>query len=419
MDDNVDKSAIPEARPVKRKLLQKQDQSTQAITRYNQNRTDRNFEEMRNSVVSFYYSLQPHLLELENTGADYSHLHELKNKPEPLEDCRPIQYQDEEYWKRKHEKLQKALYDLGVTKIAIETRKQVYGYSFLNGLDHDLHKEIDPGWKRLKENASNMKRLLKQDTDIVGLIYGGNRTGKTTLSLQLARLIDQGENEGKLQDNQIIFNDEDFREAMKQGEQYQANHIDEMKLLFSSRDAMTKENKTRNKFMSSYAKKNMAILGCDNNFYNIDKQFRSDKIDFVIHVPERGRFEFYSEAKVRKFEKNDEGYPRTPEPDFTGEFPDMDPLHKETDPLWKQYQEVEDKKLDVETEEEEEEDNGPDLNKIKEEIVENLEDYTKTYNSRKFVDKDILSARFDIGKTTANKVKKLVESETELPKKLN
>jgi len=182
---------------------------------------------------------------------------------------------------------------------------------------------------------------------------------------------------------------------------------------------MTKENKTRNKFMSSYAKKNMAILGCDNNFYNIDKQFRSDKIDFVIHVPERGRFEFYSEAKVRKFEKNDEGYPRTPEPDFTGEFPDMDPLHKDTDPLWKQYQEVEDKKLDVETEEEEEEDDGPDLDKIKDKIVENLEDYTKTYNSRKFVDKDILSARFDVGETTANKVKKLVESETELPKKLN
>jgi len=408
------KGAIPEAKPVKRELLMKRQRAQESITRYNRNRYLEDFDEMRNAIVSLYYTLQPHLMEMEaSAGRDFSHLHQLQNHPKPVEDYKEIGPEDEKFWKEKFRELQQALYDLEVTKIALKKRSKPHGYEFLNGLDHTLGKREDPGWRRLKRNCINMRRLLRKDTDIVGLIYGGNRTGKTTLSLQMCRLIHEGKPEGKLKDQQIIFQDEDFKEAMNNGEQYQANHIDEMKLLFHKRDGMDTDQKVRNKMMTTYAKKNMAMIGCDNNFYNIDQEFLSDKVDFVIRVPKRGRFEFYSKGKVGKFKKGDDNKPVTPTPDFTGKFPDLDPDNGKTDPLWKQYREVEHNKMDVESDEKSDEEL---VNEVAQEVEQNYEDFKKELEGRDpIISDDIIQFEYpEISTKQAKIVKNVVEQKVDL-----
>ena len=376
----TDKGAIPEAKSTKRELLERKNRAQRSISNFNQNRYLDDYDYMRNSIVELYLSMQPHLRELEmNNGKDYSSLHELQAKPEPVDDYKDVTDEDIEYYRTKFVELSQALYDLGVTNIALEKQGKPYGYEFLNGLDHRLSKREDPGWARLKKNLLNMRRLLRKDTDLVGVIYGGNRTGKTTLSLQCTRLLHKGSEEGKLDEEQYIIQSEDFRKAMDEGDQYQANHIDEMSLLFHKRDGMNTEQKNRNKMMKTYAVKNMAMIGCDNNFYNIDQEFLSDKVDFVIHVPKRGKFEFYSKSKVAKFKKSDDNTPKTPNPDFTGSFPDLDPDNSKTNPLWKQYKEIEHKKLKVEDDEKEE---GAELKKAINEVVEVPEDYKKELEGR-------------------------------------
>lgn len=374
------KGAIPEAKSTKRQLLEKKERAQRSISHFNQNRYLDDFQFMANSIVELYLSMQPHLLELEmNDSKNYSSLHDLQNKPEPVEDYKQIEQEDIEYYREKFVELSQALYDLGVTKISLEKQSKPYGFEFLKGLDHTLGKREDPGWARLKKNLLNMRRLLRKDTDLVGVIYGGNRTGKTTLSLQCTRILQKGKEEGKLNEEQYIIQSEDFRKAMDEGEQYQANHIDEMSLLFHKRDGMNTEQKNRNKMMKTYAVKNMAMIGCDNNFYNIDQEFLSDKVDFAIHVPKRGKFEFYSKSKVAKFKKSDDNTPKTPNPDFTGRFPDLDPDNGKTDPLWKQYKEIEHKKLEVEDDEQEE---GAEMKKAINQVVETPGDYKKELEGR-------------------------------------
>lgn len=376
------KGAIPEAKSTKGQILRVKNHAQRKLAEFlhGDQKYKEEFDEMRKAIVHFYWELRPHLVELEmNNGKDYSSIHQLENRPKTFDSWRDVEPEDWDFYREKFKELNKALYDLGVTKISLKKKTQAYGYEFLNGLDHNLAKEEDPGWRRLKENFKNIRRLLRQDTDIVGLIYGGNRTGKTTLSIQLTRIVQKGNNEGDLPKKHFIFNDDDFRNAMNDGERYQANHVDEMSLLFHKRDGMNTEQKERNKMMKTYAVKNMFMIGCDNNFYNIDGEFLSDKIDFVIHVPKRGKFEFYSKSKVAKFSKGDDDKPETPDPDITGRFPNLDPSNGKTDPVWKTYKEVEDKKLEVAKED----DSGEiDYEKEIERVIENEESYKKELEGR-------------------------------------
>jgi len=408
------RGAIPEAKSTKADLIRSKTYAQQRLAEFHRNRYKDQFDEMRKAIVSFYWDLQPHLLDLEaNNGKDFSKLHELQQRPKTFESWEDIGEEEVEFWREMFQRLNQALYDLGVTKISLEKRSQAYGYEFLNGLDHNLKKKEDPGWRRLKNNLKNMRRLLRKDTDIVGLVYGGNRTGKTTLSLQATRIVQTGQNKGDLDDKHFIFNDDDFRNSMDNGERYQANHIDEMSLLFHKRDGMNTEQKERNKMMKTYAVKNMFMVGCDNNFYNIDQEFISDKVDFVIHVPKRGRFEFYSKAKVKKFKKGDDGTPETPSPDITGRFPDLDPDNQKRDPLWETYKEQEHKKLEVS---EDEEDGGARLKRIVEEVKEEPEEFKKELEGRDpIISHRLISIEYpDLSNEQAKAVKDAVEQKVNL-----
>lgn len=408
------KGAIPEAEKTKKEIMSLRTEARKGLGRLEQNRKYDVYNFFRAKVLELHYEVTPHIKELDNSQK-FNELSDIDDRDFKRKDeWDQITDSDIQFWKRMFRVLNKAIYRLGITNIALVKNDQAHGYEFLKGLDHNLAKKENPGWRRLKRNLDNVRRLLRKDTDMVWLIYGGNRTGKSTLSLQITRYVQKGEDEGDLDPSHFLFSDEDFVEAMESAENYDARHIDEMSLLFHKRDGMNTEQKDRNKMMKTYAKKNQFFIGCDNNFYNIDQEFISDKVDAVIHVPKRGRFEFYSKAKVAKFKKGADNTPETPQPDFKGRFPDLDPNNGQTDPLWESYKEVEDKKLDVKDDQDE---HDVDYKSIAGEVLEDIEQYLKELEGRDpIVNDNLIYAEYQsqLSKEDAKVVKDIVESQVDL-----
>ena len=414
--------AIPEAKAAKAEIMGKQREAEEALDKLEIFNTADAFKQFRSKVFILFLKVMPQIQNL-NRPEQYESLEKIRDRDFKRADRERgiklsdlVSEKDKEFWKKRFDELNQAIYDLGITNIALVKNDEPFGYEFLKGLDHNLQKDEDPGWKKLKENLKNMRRLLRKDTDMVGLVYGGNRTGKTTLSIQIARIIQYGENEGDMDPSHFIFNDNDFQEAMDNSEKYDARHIDEMSLLFHKRDGMNTEQKDRNKMMKTYAKKNQFFIGCDNNFYNIDGEFRSDKVDFVIHVPKRGKFEFYSKAKVHKFTKGEDGTPETPQPDIEGRFPNLNPENGQTDPVWKTYKEVEDKKLEVVDDDDE---SNTDIMNIANQVIDNIDNFLKELEGRDpIVSHRLIKAQFgqqeDLSTEDAKAVKDVVENRVDL-----
>lgn len=375
---NMDSTgAIPEARATKQDLIRSRNTAKQYMAQFNRNRTRNMFSYFRNAVINFYWDLEPHLEDLTDTGRNYRKLHTLRDKPEQFNSYKDVPEKRIEYYRECFTKLNTALYDLGVTKITLQKTKEVHGYEFLQGLDYTLPRKQDPGWARYKKNLKNMRRLLRRDTDLVGVVWGGNRTGKTTFHLQTCRIIQNGNNQGQIPSQNMIFSGEDFTEAFEEGDQYQANHLDEIELLFHKRDGMNTEHKDRNKMMKTYAVKNMYTGGCTNDINNLDSEFIEDKVDFGVEIPERGKFMFYSKNKIQSIE--DKGDAGGVKPDFSGKFPDLNPENGEKDELWKQYKDREAEKMAAVGSEE---DQSVDLDKIVEKVKEKEDYYKKELQGR-------------------------------------
>ncbi len=408
--------AIPDAQTTKQEIFIARRQAKEAIKRFQKKKVADRFYDMRAEVLGYFYEVRQNIKPLLNNDLDFHDLRELDDeRPKEFEDWTDIAKEDEDYWIELYERLEEAVYELNLTDISTFKNEQPHGYEFLSGLDHSLDTGMS-GFRRLMKNMDNMRELLRQDADLVGVIWGGNRTGKTTLSLICCDRVQYGAHKWDLPQDHMIFNHEDFSNALNEHERYSAEHIDEMSLLFHKKDSMNTEQKARNKMLKTFSKKNMFILGCENNIYNIDQETLNDKIDFAIEIPERGRFKFYSKAKLKRFEKDSEGEPDTPRADFKGKFPNL-AEHSHGKKLWNRYKQVEDKKLDVEEEEDKEdpEDRADRLKRVAESICEDPNDYIKELEGRDpIIDKGLVRVHEGLSENDAKDVKALVENKIEV-----
>jgi len=417
---------IPMPKETKQIILRSRERCKQRLAAFQRNRTFSNFSHFKSSLSGYFQDLYP--IALNNLDLDSYEIdvQELRNPPH-LE--REQEKEEEEYQLVKDfidyfYEVDKITHDLGVTDISVSQDKEKFGFVLSDqigatGIDKKRNLSVDVensnlGWIRLQLEFQNLRKALRQDRDAVGVIFGKNRMGKSTLALQIARIVHNGENEGNLPRESIAMGNEGFWKGLQELDKYSAIHLDELSGVFYSKDSMTSEQKKRKKRMKTAAKKNQFVIGCDTQYFQIDKEFRTDKVDFAIHVSSRGNFEFYGPKLIERFERDkDTGRAITPSPLFTGSFPELD------DELWKRYQEVEDEKLEMKDLQDDEEEDGKDLKDVAEEVKASSEEFTKTYNSRKFVDSDLIEARKDVSSREADKLKKLVESDLGLPKKLD
>jgi len=417
------KRAIPEPRLTKQMIFQSRQRAKGKLEEYRLNRDDRTFQEYVNSLMSFYHDVSVYIDNLKRAGHDYSHLKKQLEFPHIEEDP------DEEIYReyvQKFTELNDLMNKLGVTDIGLQIDSENFGQDLVNQFGVDVPykssdfsldvENADLGWIRVCLEFQNVRKALRQDKDVVGGIFhkggGGssNRLGKTTLALQLCRIVENGTDSGTIPKRAICLNDEDFWTAQNKRPKYSTILLDELSGIFYSGDAMSEDQKKRKKRMKTGAKKNQFQVGTDTNFFKVDKEFRTDKFDFVVLVPERGKGELYGPTQIQKFDQdNDTGQIDTeslPDPLFTFKFPKI----PEDDDIWQIYEEREDEK--VTQVEKEQEGKGVTIAQYVKMVKDRKEYFKKDVNGRTIIDKNLVQAEWEeVGAPRAKQIKAKAEAD--------
>ncbi len=399
---------------VKKDILNARQLARRKITIYKRKPVNEAYRDMRAAILAYYYEVRPHLEQMEDEGALTGLDKDIAGRPKPLEEGQRPKQKDVDFYETLFNDLDRVIHDLNIIDLSSEETSQPHGYEITDGLDHSLD-TTGAGMEKLKANLDSLRKLLRKDTDTMGIIWGGNRTGKTTLNLIICDYLQHGKNTYDLGTDHVVFDKDDFSHAMNELPRYSAVVIDELSQLFHKKQTMSGDQVKRNQMLKAYAKRNMAIIGCDNQFYNIDTELISDKIDFAIHVPERGRFEFYTPRQVNRFEQDDEGRVKRPRPEFKGVFPDLSE-HEQGRELWERYRDVENQKLDVEQDSDlsTEEEKKRMIQNAAEDIIEDPAKYVKEIPGQgAIVNKSLIEADYGLKTSEAGALKEKVAAEIE------
>lgn len=385
--------ALPEPRKTKQKIMQSFDKALNSFNQYRHDRSEEAFVEFEGDLFDLYFYLEPHLQELEEDGKAY--VSEIRGLEDRMIKEDTTVYDDDIKEVRKMLKhMNRAIYDLNITNIGVSKEQSNWGQSICNELGVDVPYKRDDftldveaeslGWLRWIVELQNVRKAMRQDRDFVCYVFGGNRMGKSTFALQTSRILENKTNDGSMPKNSIVMDEDDLWDAVERP-QYSSKMIDEFINLLYSKESNTSEQISIKKRFVTDATNNQATVGCGTRYFALDREFREDKVDVVVHIPERGKFEVYLSSQMSNIEKDDDtGEAVLPDPEFSGKFPDLDPSDGETDPYWEKYQEREREKI---TSKDDQEDGIP-FDKAVEVVVENEEAFTKVYNKRKYIDAD-------------------------------
>lgn len=416
------KRAIPEPRATKKMIFRSRQEAKEKLKQYRLYRDKRTFREYVNSLMSFYHDVSVYIDNLKRAGHDYSNLKrelEFPNLNDEVDEDTAQSYID------KFTELNELISKLGITDIGLQVDTENFGQDLVNQFGVDVPYKRDNfsldvedasiGWIRCIIEFQNVRKALRQDKDVVGGIFhkgdGGssNRLGKTTLALQLCRIVENGHNKGAIPKRAICLNDDDFWTAQNKRPKYSTICLDELSGIFYSGDAMAEDQKKRKKRMKTGAKKNLFQVGTDTNFFKVDKEFRTDKFDFVVLVPERGKGELYGPTQIQKFEQGDDGQidsDSLPDPLFKFKFPKI----PESAELWKIYQDREDEK--VTQVEKEQEGKGVTIAQYVKMVKDRKEYFKKEVNGRTIIDKNLIQADWqEVGAPRAKQIKAKAEAD--------
>ena len=177
----------------------------------------------------------------------------------------------------------------------------------------------------LKKKLDYALKQQKKDFDIVFIIDGNEGTGKSTLSFTCGWYLSGG----KLTMNNIAEGTEDAIDKLEHLPDKSVLIIDEGSLMFSSRDAMRKENRQLLKILNVIRQKCMILIVVAPTFFELERYLSYRRSNFLLHVyldkktGNRGRFIYFGSKKKRQLyingKKNFESYAK-PKGNFVGAF---------------------------------------------------------------------------------------------------
>lgn len=148
---------------------------------------------------------------------------------------------------------------------------------------------------RLKKNIDEkvIPDLKKRDKDIVLLFDGHEGVGKTYMGLQIGKYIDPS-----LNISRVVFNAEDFRDAILRAKQGQVVIYDEAFTGLSARSSLSGVNKILVSLMMQMRQKNLCVIIILPTFFLLDKYVALFRSKALIHIYEtggnRGYFRVYN-----------------------------------------------------------------------------------------------------------------------------
>lgn len=170
-------------------------------------------------------------------------------------------------------------------------------------------------WFKSKENigylfdyflvarAYNIVYALHEDRDHFCVIAGREGDGKSTLGIQLCSYIDPYFNPSR-----ICFTPLEFIWALKKAEKGQAILIDEGGMTLFSREAMSLTNRMFTKSFMIMRQKNLFVCICIPNFFLLDTYIRNHRVNTLIKILERGKYQAYTGFGITKVSKDGSKY---------------------------------------------------------------------------------------------------------------
>jgi hypothetical protein len=140
--------------------------------------------------------------------------------------------------------------------------------------------------------------LEKKDKDFVMCVDGGEGVGKSWLSFQLAKFYDPTFNLSR-----VVFDAEEFREAIFRAKKGQAIIYDEAFTGLSSRSSLSVINRALVSLMMQMRQKNLFVIVVLPTFFLLDKYVALFRTKVLFHVYEnkgrRGYFRVYNKVKKK------------------------------------------------------------------------------------------------------------------------
>jgi len=177
----------------------------------------------------------------------------------------------------------------------------------------------------LKSNLDLLAQSLKKDYDFFVIIDGRERFGKSTLASQIAYYLDPTYNLDR-----CVFTADQFAEAVENAEKYQAIVFDEAHGYLGSRSSMSAFNRRLIKIMTEMGSKNLIVILCLPNFFELDKYPAIWRSSCLLHVHQRARFCFFNFKKKQDlYLKGKRFYAYNVSANFHGSFIKFFPLDRE------------------------------------------------------------------------------------------
>ncbi len=150
--------------------------------------------------------------------------------------------------------------------------------------------------KLLKEKIKPL--LLEKDEDCVIAIDGAEGCGKSTFAFQIGKYVDP-----TLNLTRVVFNAEEFREAILKAKKGQCVIFDEAFTGFSSRSSLSGVNRTLVSLMMQMRQKNLFVIIVLPTFFLLDKYPALWRTKFLIHCYKnkgiKGYYRIYNRQKKK------------------------------------------------------------------------------------------------------------------------
>ena len=145
----------------------------------------------------------------------------------------------------------------------------------------------------LQRALDKVKKMQKKDWDIVIVVDGLERAGKSVLAQQVAYYLDK-----TLTLDRITFTPEEFKKEITKAKKGQAIILDEAITGLFSRQAMSQTNISLVKSFAQCGQKNLVLVVVLPSFFILDSYIAIHRSRVLLHVYtkklQRGRFTFFN-----------------------------------------------------------------------------------------------------------------------------
>jgi hypothetical protein len=175
----------------------------------------------------------------------------------------------------------------------------------------------------LYNNLTIGRDIIKKDWDLIFLVDGAERSGKSALAQQCAVIFDPD-----ITINQICFTPQEFRKCVLDAKPYTVVIYDEAYTGLTSRGTMSVINRTLVSLLAEIGQRNLIIFVVMPTYFDLDKYVALWRSRALLHVYtgenfERGYFAFYNVDNKKTLYIDGKKYYdyKRVKPNFYGRFP--------------------------------------------------------------------------------------------------